>query len=94
MRIQQHADQLPADMTIETSGNQDRGTEKESFPTQLYRHIKVDHHPTLYGIPQSLQNYTCVLVNYELTVRAISLFIDVVFKVDHASWPSPLPHAE
>ncbi|XP_040042667.2 WD40 repeat-containing protein SMU1 isoform X1 [Gasterosteus aculeatus] len=40
MRIQQHADQLPADMTIETSGNQDRGTEKESFPTQLYRHIK------------------------------------------------------
>lgn len=52
MRIQQHADQLPADMTIETSGNQDRGTEKESFPTQLYRHIKVDHHPTLYGIPQ------------------------------------------
>ncbi|KAL6110718.1 smu1 [Pungitius sinensis] len=40
MRIQQYPDQLPTDMTMETSGNKDRGMEKESFPTQLYRHIK------------------------------------------------------
>ncbi|XP_074486079.1 WD40 repeat-containing protein SMU1-like isoform X2 [Sebastes fasciatus] len=40
MRMQQYADQLSPDMTIDTSGNKDRPVEKESFPTQLYRHIK------------------------------------------------------
>ncbi|KAM8880303.1 WD40 repeat-containing protein SMU1-like isoform 2-T2 [Spinachia spinachia] len=38
MRIQQYPDEPPTD--IETSGNQDTEMEKESFPTQLYRHIK------------------------------------------------------
>ena len=40
MRIQQFPDQLSPDSTIETSGTK-RLLEKESFPTQLYRHIKV-----------------------------------------------------
>ncbi|XP_031694088.1 WD40 repeat-containing protein SMU1-like isoform X1 [Anarrhichthys ocellatus] len=40
MRIQQYPDHLSPDMTIDTSGNKDRQMEKESFPTQLYRHIK------------------------------------------------------
>lgn len=44
MKIQQNSDQLSPEMTIETSTNKNRLMEKETFPTQLYRHIKVDHH--------------------------------------------------
>uniref|UniRef100_A0A8C9Z4H6 WD40 repeat-containing protein SMU1 n=1 Tax=Sander lucioperca TaxID=283035 RepID=A0A8C9Z4H6_SANLU len=40
MRIQQYAGHVFPDTTIETSGNKDKHVEKESFPTQLYRHIK------------------------------------------------------
>ncbi|XP_034393562.1 WD40 repeat-containing protein SMU1-like [Cyclopterus lumpus] len=40
MRIQPYADHLPTDTTVDTSVHRDRQTEKESFPTQLYRHIK------------------------------------------------------
>ncbi|TKS68226.1 WD40 repeat-containing protein SMU1 [Collichthys lucidus] len=40
MRLQQYPDNLSPDMNIDTSGNKDRPVEKESFPTQLYRHIK------------------------------------------------------
>ncbi|XP_033479262.1 WD40 repeat-containing protein SMU1-like [Epinephelus fuscoguttatus] len=40
MRIQGYPGHLSPDMTIDTSANKDRQVEKESFPTQLYRHIK------------------------------------------------------
>lgn len=44
MKIQQHPDQLSPEMTIDISANKNRHMEKETFPTQLYRHIKVGHH--------------------------------------------------
>lgn len=44
MKIQQNSDQLSPEMTIDTSATKSRLMEKETFPTQLYRHIKVDHH--------------------------------------------------
>lgn len=37
MRLQQSPDSLSPDSTIDTSSKRD----KESYPTQLYRHIKV-----------------------------------------------------
>ncbi|CAG01284.1 unnamed protein product, partial [Tetraodon nigroviridis] len=40
MKIQQNSDQLSPEMTIDTSTNRSRLMEKETFPTQLYRHIK------------------------------------------------------
>lgn len=43
MRLQQYPGHLSPDMTIDTSGNKERHVEKESFPTQLYRHIKVNN---------------------------------------------------
>ncbi|KAI3352406.1 hypothetical protein L3Q82_005366 [Scortum barcoo] len=42
MRLQQYPDNLSPEMTINTSGNKERQEEKESFPTQLYRHIKME----------------------------------------------------
>lgn len=42
MKIQQHPDQLSPEMTIDISANKNRHMEKETFPTQLYRHIKVE----------------------------------------------------
>lgn len=49
MKIQQHSDQLSPEMTIDMSANKNRHTEKETFPTQLYRHIKVQpsHFPCI-----------------------------------------------
>eukprot|EP00064_Thunnus_orientalis_P000164 superscaffoldBa00000007_g164 len=44
MRIQQFAGHLSPDKAIDTCGNKERHVEKESFPTQLYRHIKVADH--------------------------------------------------
>lgn len=43
MKLQQNSDQLSPETTIDTSTNKNRFMEKETFPTQLYRHIKVDH---------------------------------------------------
>ncbi|KAG7225852.1 hypothetical protein INR49_014374 [Caranx melampygus] len=40
MRLQQYPGHLSPDMPIETNGIKDRHVEKESCPTQLYRHIK------------------------------------------------------
>ncbi|XP_056890391.1 WD40 repeat-containing protein SMU1-like isoform X1 [Takifugu flavidus] len=40
MKIQPHSDQLSPEMTIDVSANKNRHMEKETFPTQLYRHIK------------------------------------------------------
>lgn len=45
LRLQQYPDHLSPDVTIDTSGNKERHVEKESFPTQLYRHIKVHRTP-------------------------------------------------
>lgn len=42
LKIQQNSDQLSPEMTIDTPANKNRLMEKETFPTQLYRHIKVD----------------------------------------------------
>lgn len=42
MKIQPHSDQLSPEMTIDVSANKNRHMEKETFPTQLYRHIKVE----------------------------------------------------
>lgn len=52
MKIQQNSDQLSPEMTIDTSTNRSRLMEKETFPTQLYRHIKVD---ITISLKQSLQ---------------------------------------
>ncbi|KAM7419299.1 hypothetical protein PAMA_016420 [Pampus argenteus] len=41
MRQQQFPGHLSPDMAIDTCGNKERHDEKESAPTQLYRHIKV-----------------------------------------------------
>nr|XP_020457759.1 WD40 repeat-containing protein SMU1-like isoform X3 [Monopterus albus] len=40
MRLQQYPGHLTTDMTIDMPGNKEKRVEKESFPTQLYRHIK------------------------------------------------------
>ncbi|XP_070684283.1 WD40 repeat-containing protein SMU1-like [Pempheris klunzingeri] len=40
MRLQQDPDHLSPDSTIDTVAVKERHAEKESFPTQLYRHIK------------------------------------------------------
>ncbi|KAI4832638.1 hypothetical protein KUCAC02_015600 [Chaenocephalus aceratus] len=40
LKIQQCPGNLFSDIAIDTSANKDRHVEKESFPTQLYRHIK------------------------------------------------------
>lgn len=49
MKIQQHPDQLSPEMTIDILANKNRHMEKETFPTQLYRHIKVapSHFPCI-----------------------------------------------
>ncbi|XP_017271849.1 WD40 repeat-containing protein SMU1 [Kryptolebias marmoratus] len=39
-RRQQHPGYLSPDTTIDTSGTKEQRVEKETFPTQLYRHIK------------------------------------------------------
>lgn len=41
MKLQQYTDHLSPDMTIDTSACKEKNVEKETFPNQLYRHIKV-----------------------------------------------------
>ncbi|KAL3996510.1 Ras association domain-containing protein 5 [Sarotherodon galilaeus] len=40
MKLQQYTDHLSPDMTIDTSASKEKYAEKETFPNQLYRHIK------------------------------------------------------
>lgn len=69
MRQQHYPDRLSPDMTINTSDNKEKHGEKDNFPTQLYRHIKVLINKELYILQ---------IVNITM-FRTVFLYLKFVF---------------